>query len=96
MYFNSLSDDNFKEIIRLEILKLSENVKKLGFSLTFTDDVINAVFNEMGDEKEYGARPIVRIIRREIENKITDLILENDYKEKEFNVFVEEGKIKVN
>ena len=93
VYFNSLSDDNLKEIVRLEILKLSENVKKLGFSLTFTDDVVDAVFNEMGEEKEYGARPIVRIIRREIENKITDLILENDYTEKEFNVRVEDKKI---
>ena len=95
VYFNALSDDNFKKIIGLEIGKLSENVKKLGFSLTFTDDVIDAVFNEIGEEKEYGARPIVRIIRREIENKITDLILENDYKEKEFKVFVEDNKIKV-
>ena len=95
VYFNTLSDDNFREIIRLEILKLSGNVKKLGYSLTFTDDVIDAVFNEIGEEKEYGARPIVRIIRREIENKITDLILENDYKDKEFKVYSEDGKIKV-
>lgn len=95
VYFNALSDDNLKEIIRLEILKLSENVKKLGFSLTFTDDVVNAVFDEIGEEKEYGARPIVRIIRREIENKITDLILENDYKEKEFQIITNEGKINV-
>ena len=93
VYFNALSDDNLKEIVRLEIEKLSENVKKLGFSLTFTDDVVDAVFNEMGEEKEYGARPIVRIIRREIENKITDLILENDYIEKEFKVFSKDGKI---
>ena len=93
VYFNALSDDNFKQIIRLEILKLGENLKKLGFSLSFTDDVIDAVFKEIGDEKEYGARPIVRIIRREIENKITDLILENDYTEKEFKVYCENGDI---
>ena len=95
VYFNALSDENFKQIIRLEILKLGENVKKLGFSLTFTEDVIDAVFNEIGEEKEYGARPIVRIIRREIENKITDLILENDYTEKEFCVKTNNGKIEV-
>lgn len=95
VYFNALSDENFKQIIRLEILKLGENVKKLGFSLTFTEDVIDTVFNEIGEEKEYGARPIVRIIRREIENKITDLILENDYKEKEFCVKTNNGKIEV-
>ena len=95
VYFNALSDDNLKEIIRLEIGKLNENLKKIGFSLTYTEDVVETVFKEIGDEKEYGARPIVRIIRREIENKITDLILENDYKDKEFSVSCEEGKIVV-
>lgn len=95
VYFNALSDDNLKEIIRLEIRKLSENVKNLGFSLTFNEDAVDKLFEEIGDEKEYGARPIVRIIRKEIENKITDMILENDYKEKEFKVFCKEGKIVV-
>lgn len=95
VYFNELSDDNLKEIIRLEIRKLSENVKNLGFSLVFNEDVVDKLFEEIGDEKEYGARPIVRIIRKEIENKITDMILENDYKEKEFKVFCKEGKIVV-
>lgn len=95
VYFNALSDDNLKNIVRLEIGKLSENVKKMGFSLTFMDDVVDTVFNKMGEEKEYGARPIVRIIRREIENKITDMILENDYADKEFKVFSENGEIKV-
>ena len=31
------------------------------------------------DEKDYGARPIIRAIQDEIENKITDMIIENEY-----------------
>ena len=34
---------------------------------------------ENKNEKEFGARPIIRAVQTEIEDKITDLILDNDY-----------------
>ena len=78
VYFNSLSDDNLKEIVGLELNKLKTNLENIGYTLSWTDDVVNYVFNKMANEKDYGARPIGRIIRHEIENKITDIILSQD------------------
>lgn len=88
VYFNTLSDDNLKSIIKLELKKLSERLGNIKCSLTYTDDVVDYLFKKIEPEKEYGARPIGRAIRKDIENKITDLILENDYDTKEFSIQV--------
>ena len=45
----------------------------------YNDDVIDYILNIIKDEKEYGARPIMRAIQDSIEDKITDALLENDY-----------------
>lgn len=79
IYFNSLTDDNIKQIIKLEINKFEKRLNELGYSVTYNDDVINHVFNIVKEEKEYGARPIMRAIQDTIEDKITDVLLEKEY-----------------
>ena len=79
IYFNSLTDDNLKDIIRLEVSKFEKKLGELGYLVTYGDDVINYILNMVKDEKEYGARPIMRAIQDTIEDKITDALLENDY-----------------
>lgn len=79
IYFNSLTDDNLKDIIRLEVSKFEKKLGELGYLVNYGDDVINYILNIVKDEKEYGARPIMRAIQDTIEDKITDALLENDY-----------------
>ena len=79
IYFNNLSEDNLKEIIKLEIGKLQKRLNKIGYDLKYDEYVIDYILNIIKDEKEYGARPIMRAIQDEIEDKITDLLLEKDY-----------------
>lgn len=93
VYFNPLTDDNLKDIIRLEMGYLKQRIVKIGYDITYTDDVIEDIFNEVVKEKEYGARPIHRAIRDKIENKITDLLIDNDYQlGKTFEITVNEEK----
>ena len=79
IYFNKLTDDNYKSIIKLEIKKLENKLSELGYFIEYSDDIVNHIFDIVKDEKEYGARPIVRAIQDVIENKITDALLEKDY-----------------
>lgn len=80
VYFNALSDDNLKDIIRLELSYLNKRMNKIGYSLGYEDNmIVDLLFKEIEEEKEYGARPIHRVIRNKIENKITDLLIDNDY-----------------
>ena len=78
---------------KLELLKLADEFKiteessyfritmrnKIGYDLKYDKYVIDYILNIIKDEKEYGARPIMRAIQDEIEDKITDLLLEKDY-----------------
>lgn len=96
VYFNSLTEDNLKKIIQIELDKLNKRLIDIKYTLKYSDDVINYILNYIKKDIEYGARPILRAIQELIENKITDLLLENDYKEwYEFNVNIEENDIKV-
>lgn len=78
VYFNQLTDDNLKEIVKLELNKLVERVQGLGHKLEYTEGVVDYIFKLTEKEKKYGARPIGRAIQREVENKVTDVLLENE------------------
>ena len=79
IYFNSLNEDNLKQIIKLEIGKFEKKLAEIGYMVIYNDDVVNYIYNIIKDEKEYGARPIMRAIQDTIENKITDALLVGDY-----------------
>ena len=95
VYFNPLTDDNLKSIIRLELGYLDARMKKIGHSITYTDDVVENIFKIVSEEKEYGARPIHRALRDKIENKITDLLIDNDYENHIFEISVKENELEV-
>ena len=96
VYFNTLTDDNLKAIIRLEIGKLQKKLGELGYSLEYKDNVVDYIFDIVAKQKEFGARPILRAIQSEIENKITDLIIENDYENHAFVASVEGKELIIN
>lgn len=79
IYFNTLNDNDLKQIIKLELSKLNERLQEIGYNLKTRDDVIDYILERVKTEKDYGARPIIRAIRDIIENKITDLLIENSY-----------------
>lgn len=87
IYFNNLSDENLKGIIKLEIGKLEKRLSNLGYKMKYDEGTIDKILSIVQDEKEFGARPIMRAIQDNIEDKITDLLIENDYdKNYEFNI----------
>jgi ATP-dependent Clp protease ATP-binding subunit ClpC len=79
VYFNSLSEDNLRDIVKLEINKFNDRLKSLEYSIIYSDDVVTHIHAKALEKKEFGARPIIRLIQTELEDKITDLMLSNDY-----------------
>jgi len=80
--FNKLDDKALKQIIGNEIDNLIVRLSDIGFGVTddFHENAIRHIWTELKKENEsgdYGARPILRLIRKEIEDKITDYIIEN-------------------
>ena len=77
--FNKLTEDNIKQIIRLEIGKVEKKVCDMGYQLgeTFkSDECISFIYSKVKDEADYGARPVIHIIQHDIEDRITDYIID--------------------
>ena len=86
IYFNALGDDDLRKIIKLEISKLQQRMLEIGYTLTYDEGTVDYILDIVKEQKEYGARPVVRAIQDEIEDKVTDLLLENDYNGHVFEV----------
>ncbi len=74
--FNQLEKQDIEEIARRMLKKLTKQLKDLGTDVVFTDDAVSALA-DAGFDKVYGARPLRRAIQTKIEDKLSELILEN-------------------
>lgn len=78
IYFNTLTEDNLKSIVKLEIDKSVKRFKDIGYNISYNNSAIEHIFNIIHNDSEYGARPIIRAVQNEIEDPITDAILEDE------------------
>lgn len=74
--FSQLEKSDIEEIAKRMLSSLKKQVSQLGTEVTFTDKAISAVA-DAGFDKVYGARPLRRAIQTQIEDKLSELILEN-------------------
>ena len=75
--FKTLSKDDMKQIVRLEVGKLRGRLLDKGISLVLDDDALEYLVGAGWDEK-YGARPLKRAIERELEDGLAESILRGD------------------
>jgi len=73
--FNILTEDNFKEIAKIMLLELTNNMDARGIKLTYTSDVLDYL-TEKAYSRTYGARNLRRQIERDIEDLIAMKIIE--------------------
>ena len=77
--FNKLSKDDIFEISKLMLNTLKERVAKLGITIEFTDEAVKKISDE-GYDEVYGARPLRRAITSQIEDKLSEAMLEQKIK----------------
>ena len=75
--FNALSDDDFVLILDLLIEKENKLARERGLTLTFTDGAKKWILDQ-NDEPEYGARPLRRILRRNLREPLADFLLRSN------------------
>ena len=73
--FDPLTRDDIRQIVRIQMnilrKKLEDDNVELSFTKAFEDDMV-----ENGYDPEYGARPVKRLIQRELVNQLAREILE--------------------
>jgi len=78
--FDPLTRDQIKEIVALQVTKLLKNLsdQKLNIELS---DAAKAWLGERGYDIQFGARPLKRVIMRQIENPLSKRLLAGDFVE---------------
>ena len=93
--FNNLELNDIKEIAKIQLQHLEKRLNKKNLKFKITDEAINQLVENSFDHA-YGARPLKRIIQKQIETKISNNILNNHYLNKdEINIYLVNGEIKV-
>lgn len=72
--FNSLSKEDIFQIIDIELEKLLDRIKLLGYTLTLTKGAKDFVADKGFDQK-FGARPLSRAIQKYIEDPLAEEII---------------------
>ncbi len=72
--FTPLNRNEVKEIVKIQILELQRKLKVKNIKLNIDDSVISYL-TKHGYEPQFGARPIKRVIQRELLNKLSKHIL---------------------
>jgi ATP-dependent Clp protease ATP-binding subunit ClpC len=72
--FNALGDDDLEKIMYLLLKKEQKLAQERGLTLTFNEAAVKYLLS-LNDEPEYGARPLRRIIRRNLREPLADFLL---------------------
>lgn len=79
--FNKISKENMKLIVDTQLKKLVDELKATkDITLEITDSAKNALMDQ-GFDTNFGARPLKRLIQKEILNKLAKELIKGDIKE---------------
>jgi ATP-dependent Clp protease ATP-binding subunit ClpC len=78
--FHALSKEHIRNIVELLLSELEKQLKPKGVSLEVTDTAKDWL-GEKGYDHVFGARPLRRVIQDELEDRLSDAILEGRFEE---------------
>jgi ATP-dependent Clp protease ATP-binding subunit ClpC len=76
--FSHLTQAEINQIIKLMLKDVEARLASRGITLSLTDEALNLLARE-GYDRVYGARPLRRVIQRQLENALSKLLLEGRF-----------------
>jgi ATP-dependent Clp protease ATP-binding subunit ClpC len=77
--FESLNKEQIRRIVHLLMHDISVRMDELGFTVEMTDAAADHIA-EVGYDPTYGARPLRRLLQRNVENELSKRLLKGEYK----------------
>ncbi len=91
--FKPLTKEEIREVVKLQFNRLHEMLSKNGITVTITDKATDWIA-EQGFDPQFGARPVKRIIQKNILNELSKMILSGSVKqEKPVVIDLQQGKL---
>jgi ATP-dependent Clp protease ATP-binding subunit ClpC len=75
--FRKLSKEDVKKIVKIKLNNINDVLYQKKIVLSFTDDLVNFIAEYSFDEN-YGARPILRAISKEIQTPLSQKVLKKE------------------
>lgn len=72
--FKPLLQDDITQIVRIQLNGLKKQLKNMDIEMEYTDELV-AHFSKEGYDPQFGARPLKRLINRELINQLSKMIL---------------------
>ena len=94
LFFTKLNMNNIKLIANLQLKELETRLNEINLGIRWNEDIVDQICIE-GYSPEYGARPIKKVIRYLIEDKISDLILSKNIENKNLEIYSDDYGIQV-
>jgi len=76
--FRSLNKDDIRQIVSLELNKVTERLAEHDVKLTATEAALD-LLAESGFDVEMGARPLRRVIQQKVEDPLSDALLSGTF-----------------
>ena len=93
VYFNKLTEENFKPIARLMLDELTASLKEKGLRFTYDDALVDYLVGK-SYSATYGARNLRRTIQKEVEDTLASAIIDSyDHPVTQIAATVEDGKV---
>ena len=91
--FNSLNEESIKQIVNIELIKLMKRLGELKLVFKFDDKLVSHI-SKVGFDDTYGARPIKRAIQDQVEDLISEEVLNGNVVEgKQYSLSVKSEKV---
>ena len=91
--FNSLNEDSIKQIVNIELTKLIKRLGELKLVFKFDDKLVSHIA-KVGFDDTYGARPIKRAIQDQVEDLVSEDVLNGHVIEgKQYSLSVKSEKV---
>ncbi len=91
--FEPLTKEHVKDIVKIQLNNVKKMLKEQNVDLEFTDKLVDYLA-EKGFDPEFGARPVKRVIQRDILNELSKKILAGEIRsDSTIVVDVENGKV---
>ena len=72
--FKPLLQNDIREIVKIQLNNLKKQLTDMDIQLEYTEELVD-YFSKEGYEPQYGARPLKRLINRELINQLSKMIL---------------------
>jgi len=91
--FHRLSKQDIGRIVELQVNQLVGRVRERGIEIELTDDA-RTLLGNLGYDPTYGARPLKRVVQKQLVDKLALKILEGEFKESDVvRIDAAEGEI---